>query len=88
MRGPILPLGERFRILPSVVSGCPVSPVHIPQHLSCLCTWGERWCAPPIVMYVVMVDNSIYEGLSLVGNLRTIARMGIGIIIGYVGLMT
>ena len=88
MRGPFLPLGEWFWILPSVVGGCPVSPVHIPQHLSCLCTWGGRWCAPPIVMDVVMVDNSIYEGLSLVGNLRTIVRMGIGIIMRYVGLMT
>ena len=49
---------------------------------------GGRWCAPPIVMDVVMVDNSIYEGLSLVGNLGTITRLGIGIIIRYVGLMT
>ena len=49
---------------------------------------GERWCAPPVVKYLVLADDSIYEGLSLVGNLRTIARMGIGIIIGYVGLMT
>ena len=49
---------------------------------------GERWCAPPIVMYMVMVDDSIYEGLSLVGNLRTNARLGLGIIIRYVGLMT
>ena len=40
MRGPNLPLGEWFRILPSVVSGYPVSPVHILQHLSCVCTWG------------------------------------------------
>ena len=88
MRGPILPLGEWFWILPSEVSGYPVSPVHILQHLSCLCTWGERWCAPPIVMYVVMVDDSIYEGLSLVGNLITSARLGLGIIIRYVGLMT
>ena len=88
MRGPNLPLGEWFRVLPTVISGCPVYPVHIPQHLSCLYTWGERWCVPPIVMYGVMVDNSIYEGLSLVGNLRTIARLGVGIIICYVGLMT
>ena len=42
---------------------------------------GGRWCAPPVVRYVVMVDDSIYKGLSLVGNLRTIVRMGIGIII-------
>ena len=87
MRGPNLPLGEWFRILPSVVSGCPVFLVHIPQHLSFLCTWGKRWCAPPVVMYVVMVDDSIYKGLSLIGNLRTIARLGLGIIIRYVGLM-
>ena len=83
MRGPFLPLGEWFRILPTVISGCPVSPVHIPQHLSCLCTWGERWCAPPIVMYVVLAEDSIYEGLSPVGNLRTNARVGLGIIIDY-----
>ena len=48
---------------------------------------GERWCAPLIVMYVVMVDDSIYEGRSLVGNLRTNARVRVGIIIRYVGLM-
>ena len=48
---------------------------------------GERWCAPPVVRYVVMVDDIIYEGLSLVGNLITIARLGLGIIIHYVGLM-
>ena len=47
---------------------------------------GERWCAPPIVMDVVMVADSIYEGLSLVGNLRTIVRLGVGIVIRYVGL--
>ena len=87
MRGPILPLGEWFWILPTAVSGCPVSPVHTLQHLSFLCTWGERWCAPPVVKYVVMVDDSIYEGRSLVGNLRTNARVGVGIIIRYVGLM-
>ena len=39
-------------------------------------------------MYGVMVDDSIYEGLSLVGNLITSARVGVGIIIDYVGLMT
>ena len=49
---------------------------------------GERWCAPPVVMYVVMVDDSIYEGLSPVGNLRTSTRVGVGIILCYVGLMT
>ena len=48
---------------------------------------GERWCAPPIVRYVVMVDDIIYEGLFPVGNLRTSARLGLGIIICYVGLM-
>ena len=83
MRGPFLPLGERFWILPTVGSGYPVSPVHILQHLSCLCTWGERWCAPPVVKYLVLADDSIYEGLSLVGNLRTSARVGLGIIIDY-----
>ena len=49
---------------------------------------GERWCAPPIVMYMVMVDDSIYEGPSPVGNLRTSARVGLGTIIYYVELMT
>ena len=32
-RRPFLPLGEWFRVLPSDVGGCPVSPVYIPQHL-------------------------------------------------------
>ena len=49
---------------------------------------GERWCAPPVVMYVVMGDDSIYEGQSPVGNLRISARVGLGIIICYVELMT
>ena len=49
---------------------------------------GERWCAPPVVRYVMMVDDSIYEGLSPVGNLSTSTRVGLGIIICYVGLMT
>ena len=83
MRGPILPLGEWFWILPTAVSGCPVSLVHTLQHLSFLCTWGERWCAPPVVKYLVLADDSIYESLSPVGNLRTSARVGLGIIIDY-----
>ena len=49
---------------------------------------GERWCAPSVGMYVVMVDDSIYEDLSPVGNLKTSARVGLGIIICYVRLMT
>ena len=44
---------------------------------------GERWCAPPVVKYLVLADDSIYEGLSPVGNLRTSARVGLGIIIDY-----
>ena len=88
MRRPILPLGEWFRVLPFDVGGCPVSPVHIPQHLPLSCTWGKRWCALSVVMYVVMADDSIYHGLSLVGNLMTNARTGIGIIICYVDIMT
>ena len=87
MREPNLPLSEWFWILPTVGSGCPVSLVHILHHLS-FCVLGERWCAPPIVIYVVMVDDSIYEGRFLVGNLRTIAQLGLGIIIRYLGLMT
>ena len=75
MRGPNLPLGEWFRVLPLDVSGCPVSPVHILQYLSFLCTWGKRWCAPPVVMCMLMADDSIYQGLSRVGNLRTIIHM-------------
>jgi len=88
MRGPNLPLGEWFRVLPLDVSGCPVSPVHILQHLSFLCTWGNRWCAPPIVMYLVMVDESIYVGPSPVGNLKNQVPRGIGIIICHIGRMT
>ena len=63
---------------------CPLS---IPYSIILFVHLRERWCAPPIVMYVVMVDDSIYEGLSLVGNRRTIARLGLGIIIHYVGLI-
>ena len=59
---------------PSVISGVPVS--HILHHLSILCTWGNWWCVPPVVTYVVMVDESIYKSLSLVGNLRTSAPVG------------
>ena len=44
---------------------------------------GERWCAPPVVKYLVLADDSIYESISPVGNLRTIARVGLGIIIDY-----
>ena len=46
---------------------------------------GERWSAPPVVMYGMLADDSIYEGLSLFGNLRTIAHAGMGIIINYAG---
>ena len=76
MRGPNLPLCEWFRVLPLDVSGCPVLSVHILQHLSLLCTWGKRWCAPPVVICILMADNSIYQGLSLVGNLWTSVHMG------------
>ena len=44
---------------------------------------GSRWCAPPIVKYLVLTDDSIYESLLLVGNLRTSARVELGIIIYY-----
>ena len=44
---------------------------------------GGRWGAPPVVKYCVLADDSIYEGLSLVGNLRTSNRVGLGIIIDY-----
>ena len=77
-------IGEWFRILPNVFSGCPVSLVHIYQHLSFLCTWEKRWCAPPVVMYMLITDDIIYQGLSLVENRRIIARVEIGIIIFYV----
>ena len=76
IRGLFLPLGEWFRIFPSEVSGCPMSPVHIPRHSFFLCTCGSRLCAQPVVMYMEMTDDIIYLGLSPVGNLRTIARMG------------
>ena len=39
-------------------------------------------------MYVVMVDDSIYEGLSPVGKLKTSDQVGLGTIICYVELMT
>ena len=32
---------------------------------------GGGCCAPPVVRYWVMVDNSIYEGLSTDGNFMT-----------------
>ena len=70
MRGPNLLLGEWFRILPLDVSGYPVSLIHILQHLSFLCTWENRWCEPPVVLYMVMVDKSTYVGPSSVGNLK------------------
>ena len=81
MRVPFLPLGEWFRILLLDVSECHVSSVYILQHLSFWCTWRIWLCAEPVVMYMEMVDDNIYEGLSLVGNLRTITRIGLGIII-------
>ena len=49
MRGQFFPLGERLRILPSEVSGCPVSPVHILQYLSFLCTWGNSCVRNPLL---------------------------------------
>ena len=76
MRRLHLPLGEWYRILPNAVSGCLVSLVHIIQHLPCLCTWGKYWCAPLVVVYMVMADDIIYEGLSQVGNLRISALVG------------
>ena len=67
---PFLLLGEWFRILPNVFSDYPMSPVHIQHHLSFVCIWGKLWCVPPVVMYIVMVDDIIYESLLQVGNLR------------------
>ena len=46
----------------------------------CACGGEGRLCAQPVVMYMVIADDSIYEGLSLVGNFRTITRVGLGII--------
>ena len=63
MRGPFIPLGEWFRILPLDVSGRPVSPIHILQYLSFLRTWGNRWCAPPVVMYALIEDDNIYDNI-------------------------
>ena len=60
MRGSNIPLGEWFMILSLDVSRCLVSPIHILQHLSFLCTWGSRLCVQPIVMYMEMVDHIIY----------------------------
>ena len=53
-----------------------MSPVHILQHLSFVCMWGTQWCASPVVIYMVMVDDITYEGLSQVGNLRTSTLLG------------
>ena len=63
---------------------CPLS---IPFSIYHFCALGGTVGAPPVVTYVAMVADIIYEGRSLVGNLRTIARVGLGIIIHYVGLM-
>ena len=49
---------------------------------------GGRLYAQPIVTYMEMVDDIIYEGISLVGNLKTIARSGLCIIVCYAGLIT
>ena len=71
-----IPLGGWFRVLPSAVSGCSVSSVHIRQHLSSFCTWGNRWCALPVIMYVVIEDGSIDRGLSPVGTLGPLPKWG------------
>ena len=76
MMGSIIPLGEWYRILPNVFSGCSVSSVHILHHLPFLCTWRIQWCAPSVVIYVVMVDDGIYQGLLHIGNLITTTPMG------------
>ena len=26
--------------------------------------WGKRWCVPPVVMYMVMADDIIYQEIS------------------------
>ena len=75
MRGPFLSLGELWRIIPNVFSGCPI-PCPYPAAFTFLCTFWKRWCAPPVVKCLVMVNDSIYRSLSPVGNLRTIAPMG------------
>ena len=49
---------------------------------------GERWCAPPIVMSLAMIDDSIYDGLSLIVNLKTSDQKKVGIIICDAELMT
>ena len=72
MRVPSFPLGEWFKILPSAVSRYSVSPVHILQHLSFLCTGGIGGMRHPLLCIVISYDI-IYEGLSQVGNLRTSA---------------
>jgi len=71
MRGLNLPLGEWFRVLSLDVSVCPVPPTHILQYLSFLCTLENRWCASPVVMYMVMAGDSICVGPSPAGNLKT-----------------
>ena len=54
----------------------------------CACGGEGRLCAQPVVMYMVTADDIIYEDLSQVGNLRTIAQIELGIITCYAGLMT
>ena len=49
MRGPFFFLGEWFRILPTAVSECPVSPVYILQNLIYLCTWGDGCARNPLL---------------------------------------
>ena len=76
MRRSFLPLDEWFKILPrrsQWMSGvfCPYSAAFIlALHL------GEWWCAPRVVMCIVMIDDSFYGGLYPVGNLKTVAIMG------------
>ena len=64
---------------------CPLSMFHSINHF---CALGGSGDVHHMLLGVLMVDDSIYRGLSLVGNLRTSARLGLGIIILYVGLMT
>ena len=52
-------------------------PCTYPVEFILLRTWGNRRCAPPVVVYVVMTDGSIHEGVFLIENLMASDPMGL-----------
>ena len=72
MRGVFLPLGEWFWILPTVGSGCPVSSVHILQHLSLVCTWGNSGVRHLLLCmgcWLMIVFTRVYPSLETLESL-------------------